>query len=131
MSGARPDFASFPRARLKLQWNRRQLLTSLTTELRVRSERGEGGADLKLPDLGLFPDDLIELLTPIVRDGYIPEGENEFRRAVALMMTGDLTIAQIARRLEAEIGWDAQRAFQYARGVFLHLVSEGQCLPLR
>lgn len=122
-----PDFANYPRQRLRLRWQRRDLLTSLLTEMRLRSDRSGGG--VRIPDLGLYPDELIELLTPSVRGEFKPQGDRDYVTAVELM-NGERTIEQVAAELEHRLRWDRQHAFQYARGVFLDLVSRGKCLPI-
>lgn len=106
------------------------MLTSFVTELRVRADRARGNGDVKVPDLGLFPDELIELLTPVVRRGFVAEGDPSYTQVVA-WMDGEHTVRQIADRLVAESGWAAEHAFRYVRGVFLHLVSIGQSVPKR
>jgi len=120
------DFASYPRQRLRLQWQRRDLLTSLITEIRIRHDRNGGG--IRLSDLGLYPDELLELLTPAVRNGFTAEGDREYLAVIALM-DGRRTIKQVAHELEQLIACDRHHAFQYTRGVFLHLVSTGDCEP--
>lgn len=126
------DFATFPRARLVLKWHRRQLLSSLTTELRVRSEQSHGVASFKIPDLGLMPDDILEIMTPVRLPGkrttdLFPAAAPAAR--VLELCDGSRMLAEIARRLVQENGWDEPYAFRYVRGVFLHLVTVGVCLP--
>ena len=126
-----PDFAAFPRARLTLKWHRRQMLTSLATELRVRSDQSRGGSAMKIPDLGLLPDEILEIMTPRLGSDYMVEPlDPPFARTVSLI-DGQTTLGQIAERLARECSWDRGHAFRYARGVFLHLASQGFCLPVR
>lgn len=125
------DFASFPRARLTLQWNRRQLLTSLTTELRVRSERNTGGADMKIAELGTLPDEILELMTPHLTSAYQGDEHGPAFALTVDLIDGRLTLRQIADRVAAACQWDRGYAFSYARGVFLHLASHGCSRPGR
>jgi hypothetical protein len=37
----------------------------------------------------------------------------------------------VAGQIAEERGWDDRRSFAYVRGVFLHLVAHGLCLPQR
>ena len=129
---SREDFAAFPRARLTLKWNRRQLLASLTTELRVRSEQADGGANFKIPDLGLLPIEMLEIMTPVRVPGepiadLFPPASPAAR--VLTLCDGSRMLGEIARQLSLENGWDSRHALNYARGVFLHLVTLGVCLP--
>jgi hypothetical protein len=124
-----PGFAAFPRRPLTLRWHRRQMLTSLATELRVRSQRRDGGNDMKIADLGTLPDEILELMTPILAPHYAAEQFGPAFSAVIERMDGRSTLREIAGRLAAETGWNADHAFAFTRGVFLHLVSEGNCLP--
>lgn len=126
-----PDFAAFPRARLTLKWHRRQVLTSLATELRVRADRSVGGSTVKVPDLGTLPDEILELMTPRLTPGHlVEEWDPPFARAVGLI-DGRLTLRQIADVLAREFRWDHGYALRYARGVFLYLASQGLALPVR
>lgn len=128
MSEAAPDFAGFPRQRLALHWNRRQMLTLLGTEVRLRSQTG-GAGRLKIPDLGTFPDDILELMTPRLASWYVLDSfPPPFATAVALMQHGH-TLHAVAEQLRISTGWEGKHAFRYVRGVFLHLVSRGLCLP--
>ena len=121
-----PDFANYPRQRLRVRWMRRDLLTSLVTERRLRSNDDSGA--VKLGDLGLYPDTLIELLTPIVHPEFKAAGDPQFVAAVALM-DGNRTVKEVAAQLGRITAWDEHRAFQYTRGVFLHLVARRWCVP--
>lgn len=105
------------------------MLTSLSTELRVRSERRTGGNDMKIADLGTLPDEILELMTPILAPHYAGERFGSEFGEVVRAMDGRSTLRDIAARLAAGTGWDACLAFAFARGVFLHLVSAGHCLP--
>lgn len=107
---------------------RRDLFASLMNERKVRSDNGAGA--VKIADLGLYPDDLIELLTPVLRPEYKPSGDPPFVSAVSLM-NGERTIREVADQLECLTGWTRERAFQYTRGVFLHLVATRWCVPSR
>jgi hypothetical protein len=45
------------------------------------------------------------------------------------MVDGYSTLAQIGQRLAAAQGWDADRGYLHARGVFFALARRGVCLP--
>ena len=142
-------FEAFPRQRLALKWSRRQLLAALSTERRVVSAQRRGGTAYKLPDLGTLPDDLLELLTPVVVAGSrIVEDQGAFwgtpgaggprvrlfsaasvAASALAHFDGSAPLGVIAARLAGQTGWDPYRSFAYTRGLFLHLVSWGFCLP--
>jgi hypothetical protein len=132
VSRAGTDFAAFPRTRLILKWHRRQLISSLSTELRVRSAERGGTASVKIPDLGLLPDEMLEIMTPVrvgrrSPDGLFPGGSPAAR--FVELCDGSRMLGQIARALMAEQHWNWPHSLHYARGVFLYLVIEGLCLP--
>jgi hypothetical protein len=128
------DFVAYPRARLVLKWGRRQLLSSLRTELRVRNDVTRGGASYKIPDLGILPDELLELLTPVVTRPIQAIGlgaADATAMRVAALFDGQRTLGAVAAQVGEERGWDEHHSFAYVRGVFLHLVAHGLCLPQR
>ena len=149
IEGAPDDFESFPQGRLRLRWNRRQLLTTVTSELRVLCEAARWGAARGLADLGCLPDDELASLVPaIVPETELVEkagvlwahlrGSDSLVRlfsvgspagAVLGRFDGHTSLATCAERLSKERGMDPQRAFRYVRGLFLHLVSAGFCSP--
>jgi hypothetical protein len=42
---------------------------------------------------------------------------------------GRTPLREIAEGVRAVSGWEPERAFAYVRGVFLHLVTLGVCVP--
>ncbi len=84
---------------------------------------------MRIADLGTLPDEILELMTPILAPHYAAEPLGAELAAVVRAIDGRSTMRQVADRLAAEAGWDGVHAFGYARGVFLHLVSGGHCLP--
>lgn len=123
-------FESFPRRRLAFKWGRRQVLSLLSTELHVRADRVRGGSAFKLPDLGCLPDELLELMTPvIVADCTRTVSPTSPATRVLTYFDGETPLHAIARSVAEEFGWPASRAFAYVRGVFLHVVTEGICVP--
>ncbi len=145
----REAFDRFPRGRLSLKWDRRQVLTAFVTELRVMADERRGGSAYRLSDLGTLPDDIVELLTPtlaplctfVERHGFVCGYPRFGKRPVRLFSVaspakpafacfdGRTPLGAIARRLQNELGWESARAFAYVRGLFLHLVTLGFCLP--
>jgi hypothetical protein len=141
-------FEQFPRKRLTLKLDRRQMLSLFTTELRVASDVACGNVAMKLPDLGTVPDEVIELLKPrrnpecrIVEEDGVICGYCAGERRVALFSSdaparsvlkdfdGQVPLWKAGTNLAEATGWDSARAFAYVRGVFLHLVTLGVCFP--
>lgn len=141
-------FESFPRGRLSLRWDRRQLLSALTSEVRVLFDVHRWGASRRLTDLGEMPDELLELMKPGLADGvqivnkdgfvwgHLPLGQpqklfsaHSLGAAAFRRFDGQTPLVVIARRLAEEVSWDEARTFACVRGVFLHLVTLGICLP--
>lgn len=147
--GDSDGFESFPRGQLSLRWDRRRLLSVLTSEIRILTEASRWGATRRLADLGSMPDDLLGLLTPALvaeseiteRDGSVWGELPPARRPVKLFhagtpaasvferFDGQTTLAAIARCLAEDLGWESSRAFAYVRGLFLHLITLGFCIP--
>lgn len=150
MTGVDSDaFDTFPRGRLSLKWDRRKVLSMFATELRVLADARHGGSAYKLSDLGNLPDDLLELMTPVIVPGCTITERQELMwggfarstrrvrlfsaaspaRRVCESFDGRTPLGVIGRRLAEETGWEPTRAFAYTRGVFLHLVTLGFSLP--
>jgi hypothetical protein len=141
-------FEAFPRAPLPLRWQRRQLLRLFTDEVRILLEPGRQGAACRLADLGTLPDEVLGRLTPCLAEGCplraqggalwaSPEGAQPLRlfgaesqaRRVVERFDGRTPLREIAEGVRAVSGWEPERAFAYVRGVFLHLVTLGVCVP--
>ena len=153
MSERKPDqvFENFPRRDLSFTHNRRQFLRSFVTEVEVSLGRERGGEGYSLAKIGSMPDETLSQLMPdIVPDckisvaggsvwGQLPDDKRP--RALFVMepealfafnlMDGQTTLGEIGRRLALELGWPAERAFAYSRGLFLHLILARVCAPRR
>jgi len=146
----RPDgFECFPRERLRVNLDRRQLLGFVWTELKVAAHRQQGGAAVKLPDLGSLSDELLELITPTISPHYRLGEHDDFlwahpvrdgrpiklfpasspARRVLNHIDGAKMLGAVALRFSTDVGWEPELGFAYVRGVFLHLVTVGLCLP--
>ena len=130
--------------------DRRDALAMLPREIGIREAQTRGGAALKLSTLGALGDESIACVAPAVakawtfvaHDDFLYAQEEHATRAnvklfpVALpaaalvrAFDGRTKLGTLASDLAARTGWDAARALAYARGVFLHLVQYGICLP--
>jgi hypothetical protein len=144
-----PDFANFPRRDLTFKYTRRQLLTTITTEIEVSTGREQGGAGYRLARLGSLPDEVLSQVVPgvipgcqmVLADGYVwgqPPPANQqhrlFKAEPAALFAfnqfnGHNTLNDISAMLCEETGWEPAYSFAFSRGLFLHLVQERICLP--
>ena len=146
------DFAAFPRGELVMRLDRREVLRSLATQLRVSQGTSRGGVAMRLADLGAIPDDQLATVRPLARSDYSFEDDGDFTWGVTRArgtrgkrlklfpvdpvtsyvlhaFDGTLDLGAIAQRLSSELGWGTGHALAYVRGVFLHLVTLGVCVP--
>ena len=145
------DFENFPRQPLSFPVTRRHLLSAISRELLVRSEREDGMNAPRLSDLGVLPDDQLSALIPLiipdtkilVKEGFIwgkpPKAVRE-RKLIPYpspavtaynQFNGMTTLQTAAEILARELQWEPAKSFAYSRGVFLWLVWNGVCRPLR
>ncbi|MBN2304532.1 MAG: hypothetical protein JXQ72_08655, partial [Anaerolineae bacterium] len=142
-------FEEFPREPLKFPVTRRQLFSSMRTNLEVASGKAEGGTALQLADLGSAPDSALAGLMPQVLPGctitveqnmvfgQAPDGPRPLplfpldspALQVFNLFNGQTPLAEVSRQLADMHVWPRQRSFAYVRGVFLTLVLCGLCLP--
>lgn len=142
-------FEDFPRGDLNNGITRRQLLSTLLTELHLYSEKKAGLVGNKLSNLGALEDEQLKDFIPAVvsgikishRDDGIWTSPKEGMQAVYLfkvdpistytfnLMNGKNTIAEIASRLSQHQAISYERAFSIARGMFLTLVKLQVCFP--
>jgi len=133
---------TFPRAR-------RELLPAALEWWHARSGATGARPAFRLSELGTMPDDELLELTPAIVPGceISVRGGTVWGRApgsgspTALLettsaglcvfnaMNGRTTLAEIVLAVAAETGWPRPRAFAFARGLFLHLVSLRVCVP--
>jgi hypothetical protein len=143
------DFAAFPRGDLAIRIDRRQLLRSVVTEMRVAEGKSQGGKAMRLAELGTIPDEHLAVIRPVIVSSCTVEESNGFAwaklgtfgprlklfpleapaRQLFMAFDGGTSLGELAIRLAEETGWDASHARAYTRGVFLHLISRGVCLP--
>jgi len=142
-------FDQVPRAPLPFNVNRRHLYSALFTEFNVYSGKDEGGTAYKLADLGVWPDEKLYMLTPVVAagckisiaDGIVcgqPEGATKPVQLFPLdspalaafnLFNGQTLLGEVSRQMAKEQSWDDTHAFAYVRGLFLWLVLAGVCQP--
>lgn len=149
MSNDPIPFESFPRHALPLGVNRRKVLSTLYTEFMVYTGKDEGGSAMRLSELGIWPDERLEALTPMiipgaeitVKEGLVygkPPGQKKPWSLFQLdspaltvynLINGMTTLLEIADALSHATGWEQDRSFAYTRGTFLFLVLAGVCIP--
>lgn len=142
-------FERVPRAPLPFNVNRRRLFSALFTELEVSAGKNEGGTAYKLADLGVWPDEQLYMLTPVVAAGCqislqaglvcgqpagtekpIPLFPVDSPALLAFnQFNGQTLLGEAARQLAQQQAWEEAHAFAYVRGLFLWLVLAGVCLP--
>jgi hypothetical protein len=143
------DFEQVPRVPLPLNVRRRNLYSALFTEFGVYAGKNEGGAAYKLADLGVWSDEKLSMLTPVVSDGCKISLEKGMvvgqpagaTKSVQLFpvdspaleafnhFNGQTLLGEASRLLARQQGWEAEKAFAYVRGLFLWLVLAGVCQP--
>jgi hypothetical protein len=136
------------RDRVRFTLSRRGLARATIEWFRASSVAGELPA-LALGELGTLPDKELAELTPAIVPGCgisvlegavwgLPPGSETPVRLLATTrsglrafnaMDGRTNIREIARLVAAETGWPHDRAFAFARGLFLHLVGLRVCTP--
>lgn len=142
-------FHTFPRGDLQVPIGRRQALLTLVTESKVRDGQSRGGNAFKLSALGSLADELLGLMTPAPMPGcrvteekglvwahlsgqeqpveLFPAGSPA--RSVFDRFDGRTRLEVVAHDLAAEQDWEAEKGFAYVRGLFLHLITLGVCVP--
>ncbi len=142
-------FEQFPRGELPIGTPRRRFLSAIMTEVRVYNKTGKNHVGRKLPDLGLWTDEALYCVTPVLSPGGAVErkdgslcGTPPGRREVVLftetspamtvfnLFDGVNTLVEIADTLARQTGWSEEKAFAYTRGVFLSLVMVSLVQPL-
>ena len=142
-------FDQFPRCDLSLKLDRRQVLFGVATQFRVRQERSRGKATYRLSELGSLTDEQVAPIAPMMVPGLALLEHQRFlwadhpspKRRVRLFplesparlafdrFDGQTLIDTIAGDLAVATGGDKPHAFAYVRGLFLHLVTLGICVP--
>lgn len=142
-------FEQFPRGEIRLSTPRRRFLTELMAEIHVYNKKSEGHVGRKLSDLGCWPDENLRPVIPIIIPGCKIEAEGDYLSGTAVggkpvllfsqgspaslvftLFDGTNSLDEIADTLAHQAGWTAEKAFAYARGVFLSLVMLGLCRPM-
>jgi hypothetical protein len=144
-------FENFLRGMIPMNITRRQVFSSLLTELTVHSMEMDGIKAFKLSDLGDMHDEQLGEVYPTFLPGtniWVEEGilwthpRNEEKpiklfpldKPTQIAMdhfNGETKIAEIASNLSEAMDWDFNRSFAYTRGLFLTLVFAGVCVPCR
>ena len=142
-------FVSFPRKKVEVNVSRRELAAAALMELEVANAAGPTRHAFRLADLGDMPDEALGELIPQPSPerpaweeaGFLcvrMPGREKPQHLLPLeegvqfcfrQIDGVSSLSQIARRLGAKMGWEAQKAFGYVRGFFLSLVYYQVCLP--
>lgn len=142
-------FEQVPHAALPFNVRRGRLFSALFTEINVYSGKNEGGTAYKLADLGLWPDEKLYMLTPVVAEGCKislqggmvygqPSGTSKPIQlfpvdspalSVFNQFNGQTLLGEVSRALAHEQGWEVDMAFAYVRGLFLWLVLAKVCAP--
>lgn len=141
---------NFPRRELAMGISRRRFFATLATEIRLKAGQAEGGNAVRIPVLGIMPDEQLMDFVPTVlpgcdieiRDGMVCGRLENWSKANFLFtldrlssfcfnqINGRNNLRTIAQIVETEFGLPFARAFALARGMFLTLVRAGVCLPL-
>jgi hypothetical protein len=141
-------YEQFPHAELQIGTPRRKFLSAIMAELHIQNHKSSGHVGRKLTDLGLWADEDLYCVIPLLIPGSKVELKDHFvsvipdgRPALMLFSTdspalvvfnlfnGENSLIEIADTLAAHTGWAAEKAFAYTRGVFLSLVMVGLCQP--
>ncbi len=142
-------FEQVPRGQLAFKANRRKFLPSLLVEIQAFNKKADGGAVLKLADLGNCSDEELAGIIPVIVPGceislindsvyarppdaiepfeLFPVGTPALK--VFNLFNGFNTLDEACYQLLLETDWEIPRAFAYVRGVFLWLVLAGVCRP--
>jgi hypothetical protein len=141
-------FEQFPRGEIKVITPRRKFLSAIMTQVRVYNKSGSTHVGRKLSDLGLWTDEQMYCVAPILAPGSQIERKEQYLCAtptggrplmlfpqtspamtVFELFDGVNTLVEIADTLAVQTGWPEEKAFAYTRGVFLSLVTVGLCQP--
>lgn len=132
-----------------MRFDRRQIFHKLVTDVRVSEGRSRGGVALRLADLGSLPDEQLAFFCPALVPGCaLVEDAGVLWAAVAEQggrvrlftptresrlaidsFNGATPLRDVAHNLARHTGWDLDHSSAYVRGLFLHLVTLGVCLP--
>lgn len=142
-------FEDYPRESIANGITRRQLFSTLLTELHLFSEKKAGLAGMKSSNLGALSDEDIKVLVPqivqgtkiFVRDNSVwalTKGEknlhlftiDEISSFAFNLINGRNTVDEIAIQLSQRFTLSYGRSFSITRGLFLTLVKLGVCLPV-
>lgn len=142
-------FENFLRGKIPMNISRRQVLSSLLTELTVHSMEIDGVKAFRLSDLGEMHDEQLGEVYPTflpgtkiwVEEGILwahPQNEDQPKELFPLekpvqialdQFNGESKITEIASHLSTAMDWDFNRSFAYTRGLFLTLVFARVCVP--
>lgn len=142
-------FETYPRGDLPVKIDRRQMFLSFATAARVREAESRGVNAFRLSSLGSLADELLGLLSPAQVPGcrlaedrglvwaHLPGARQPVAlcssdspaRTILHRFDGHSMIERIARDLAADQAWSEAKAFAYVRGLFLHLIVLGVCVP--
>lgn len=143
-------FEQVPHGKLAFKVSRRKFLPSLLVEIEAYNKKVDGGAVLKLADLGTCSDQELAGIIPVIVagceislvDNFVyakpPDAIEAFELfpldtpalRVFNLFNGLNTLDEISYQLLLENNWEIPRTFAYVRGFFLWLVLAGVCLPI-
>ena len=143
------SFEKFPRVSLAFDVPRGRFLSAILEETFAHRKSEEGRKVYKLSQLGMWTDQQLAPVVPVVKDGVkieindgfvtvFPGGKREKIQLFSLespalavfnKFNGYTTIGKVAEALEGELNWESVFSFAYTRGVFLALVVVGVCQP--
>jgi hypothetical protein len=146
---AEHDFIEYPRGDLSFTLSRRELFTSLRSDLARRAQADPSIAQYPLRRLGALPKDRLAEIVPAVVPGSRfttiddaiwgqSPSDTSLRQLfeasdanllVLDAMRGRDSLRTIAGSIVRELGWPGDRSFALVRGLFLHLVSAGIVVP--
>lgn len=141
---------TFPRQELSVGISRKKFFRTLAVEFELRANQSLGANAVRIPGLGLMPDDQLMDFIPCILPGCeieISNGEvrgrlqhwsapnflfhlDQLSSFCFNQVNGRNSLQAIARAVVEEAGLPFERAFALTRGMFLTLVRAGVCLPV-
>lgn len=141
---------TFPRQELSVGMSRRSFFMTIAAEFDLLAGQSMGASAVRIPTLGVLPDNQLMDFIPRIFDGCDIEirGEevwgklkhwssaNFLFRIDPLtslcfnQVNGENSLKVIAEAIAAGSGLPIERAFALTRGMFLTLIRAGVCLPV-
>ena len=142
-------FSEFPREPLPFRVTRNKMWEALLTEFIAYTGKSEGKNAVKLADLGLWPDERLMNLTPIVipnteitvENGWVCGIPTTTHKKIRIfrtdspaltafnLMNGMTNLLEISDSLVRKMTWKHEDSFAYVRGLFLYTVLAGIVMP--